>query len=156
MNRYILPVLALVVAAGVFLSCKNEETPMPETKNGEDSLVQIRKEIEAVNRQFALDFNSADSVALADHYASDGRLGTIKGKDNLMSAWGNIIRDAEKEGNPIVNYITNALAGDGEYVAELGTFQMMDKERTVKQSGKYLVVWKKENGEWKLYRDMSL
>ena len=119
-------------------------------------IVKARPEIEAVNKQFSEDFRNRDSVALANHYASDGMLGSIKGKENLVSTWGKMIREDHGNGKPDVQFETNSLASDEEYVVELGIYRLADKNENIKEKGKYVVVWKKEGGEWKIYRDTGL
>jgi ketosteroid isomerase-like protein len=119
-------------------------------------LVRARKIIEAIDKQFAEDIRNADSLALATHYATDGTWGSIQGKDNLISAWGKSIRNAVKNGTPNVLFTTNSLFSDGEYLIELGIYEFADNDYNVKSQGNYLVVWKQENGQWKIYRDIGL
>jgi hypothetical protein len=33
---------------------------------------------------------------------------------------------------------------------------MKDEQNKVKDKGKYVVIWKKENGQWKEYRDIGI
>jgi len=137
-------------------SCKNQQPNEPESPSTGFNLTEVRKTIEAIDHQFSVDFKNGDSIALAAHYASDGTLGSIKGHENLVKAWGQMIRNAIKEGNPIVEYTINSLSSDGEFLAELGKYEFKDNEGNVKDQGKYLLIWKLENGEWKIYKDMGL
>ena len=128
-------------------------------KTGSTTFIDISKartEIEALGKQFSEDFGNRDSVALANHYASDGMLGSVKGKDNLISTWGKYIKYGIEHGTPNVKYISNSFASDDEYVVELGIYQYLDEGGNVKGHGKYVVVWKQEDGEWKIYRDNGL
>jgi len=137
-------------------SCNN---PGKIDTTGDPSFINVseaRPEIEAVNNQFSVDFMNKDSVALANHYASDGMLGLVKGKENLVSAWGKMIRDDHANGKTDVQFETNSLASDDEFVVELGIYRLADKDGNIKNQGKYVVVWKKEGGEWKIYRDTGL
>jgi len=43
-------------------------------------MVQARKTIESIVKQFSEDFKNGDSLALAAYYAKDGTFGSIKGK----------------------------------------------------------------------------
>jgi hypothetical protein len=55
------------------------------------------------------------------------------------------------------NVVFNTLALFGitdQYVTEQGTYEMFDVNNTSIGKGKYLVVWKKLAGGWKMYRDM--
>jgi ketosteroid isomerase-like protein len=64
--------------------------------------------------------------------------------------------------NPIKNNTRNltfkiiSLSGDHEFLVELGIFESKDDNGSLKNKGKYLVVWRKEKGEWKIYRDFGL
>lgn len=137
------------------LSCSEKKKMAPESQDNGIDMVQARKEIENNVKQFSEDFKNADSLALAGHYASDGTFGSIK-KDDLDSAWGSMIRNAVKRGTPEVRFTTNSLFSDGEYLVEIGLYEFLDKDKQVKSEGKYLVVWKQEDGSWKMYRDIGL
>ena len=112
--------------------------------------------IEDLGRQFTAEFRSMDSIALANHYTSDGMLGSIKGRENLISAWNRMIQSGIKNGTPNLLFVTNSLATDDEFIVELGKFEFVDDNGVTKNQGKYVVVWKQENGEWKIYRDNGL
>jgi len=155
MKTWPLLILSICLAC-VVVSCTSGENANNTKTTAVIDIEKARAEIEALGKQFSEDFANRDSVALANHYASDGRLGSIKGKENLISTWGRYIRDAIEDGTPHVRYITNALTSDDEYVVELGEYQYLDEGGSVKGKGKYVVVWKKEDGEWKIYRDNGL
>lgn len=145
----------LILILFVSLSCTEEKEVAPEVQDKGIDMVQARKEIDKNVKQFSEDFNNADSLALARHYASDGTFGSIKNKD-LASAWGSMIRNAVKSGTPEIQFTTNSIFSDGEYLIETGRYEFLDKDKNVKSEGKYLVVWKQEGGNWKMYRDIGL
>ena len=146
---------ALILILCVNLSCSEEKNAVAESQVNGIDMVKARKEIDNNVKQFSEDFKNADSLALSAHYASDGTFGSIK-KDDLASAWGSIIRNAVKRGTPEVRFTTNSLFSDGEYLVEIGLYEYLDKDKQVKSEGKYLVVWKQEDGKWKMYRDIGL
>ena len=37
---------------------------------------------------------------------------------------------------------------------ETGRYELYDAQNKILDKGKYVVVWKQENGEWKLFRDI--
>ena len=119
-------------------------------------LVEVRETLQEIDDQFSEDFMNADSIALADHYASDGTFGSVKGRDNLISAWGKSIRYANKNGTPNAKFKITSVSSDGEFVIEIGSYEFADTSNIVKSTGKYLVVRKLENGIWKMYRDIGL
>ena len=116
---------------------------------------KARSVIENIGKQFSEDYLKGDSVALASYYAKDGQLGSLKGKD-ILSYWGRSVRYSIKNNKRHLIFKTVAVTGDSEFLVELGTFEFKDDNNNLKDSGKYLVVWKKENGEWKIYRDIGL
>jgi ketosteroid isomerase-like protein len=137
-------------------SCKNETSAKIESEAAAIDLVKVRTLLQELDDQFSENFNNADSIALAEHYAIDGTWGSIKGKDNLISAWGKSIRYANENGTPNVKFKISSVSSDGEFVVEIGSFEFSDLNNIVKSTGKYLVVRKLEDGKWKMYRDIGL
>ena len=118
---------------------------------------EARSTVEALGRRFSEAFLNKDSLALAKFYASDGMLGTVKGHDNLVSAFDRMIRNASENGTPGLLFATTSVTTDDEYIIELGNAQWADSNGSVKRDGgKYLVVWKQEGNGWKIYRDWGL
>jgi len=116
---------------------------------------QARILIEKTDQQFAKDFQEGDSLALAAHYAKDAEFGSLKGEE-ILAYWGKSIRNSIKNNVRNLKFTTSSLTNDGEFLIELGTFEIKDDQDEIKASGKYLVVWKQENGIWKIYRDIGL
>lgn len=136
------------------ISCENkpkETSPLDKSID----LVKARKMIVFKVQEFEDNVNNSDSIAIVDHYASDGSWGETKGRDNLMAAWGNTVRNIAKKGSK-VKFTTNSVMTDGEFLFETGLFQFIDKENKVTSEGKYMLVWKQEEGEWKVFRDIGL
>jgi hypothetical protein len=46
--------------------------------------------------------------------------------------------------------------GDDAFMFVYGSYEQKDDHNHVKDMGKYIVVLKQENGEWKFYRDNGL
>jgi hypothetical protein len=59
-------------------------------------LLEARKLMENIDQKFTDEFRNGDSVALAAHYAADGKFGEKKGKD-ILSLWGTLIRNSIKD-----------------------------------------------------------
>ena len=137
-------------------SCENETSAKNEAEPAEIDLVKVRVLLQELDDQFSKSFNNSDSVAIAEHYSIDGTFGSIKGKDNLISAWGKSIRYANENGTPNVKFKISSVSNDGEFVVEIGSFEFSDINNIVKSTGKYLVVRKLEDGKWKMYRDIGL
>ena len=111
--------------------------------------------IDSVNTKFSQQLRDGDSVTLASNYWPDAELllsnsEPIKGKD-ILSAWGATIRMGIKD----MTFTTTDITGDANFLIETGTYEMNDGNKILIDRGKYVVVWKQQNGEWKLYRDIG-
>lgn len=74
----------------------------------------------------------------------------------ILSALGKWIRNGIKNNARNVQFTTTDLFGNSEFLFETGIVETRDDNMNVKSKGKYVVVWKKENGQWKLFRDIGL
>ena len=137
-----------LIAAGLF-ACISETKPTFDLTNA-------KKEIAAANLEITEFLAKGDSVGVASVYSSDGAImvsnvPSIKGRENLTAFWGGFIRS----GAGAVSLTTSEIWGDENYITEEGVFEIKAKDNSSTQKGKYLVLWKKEDGKWKLHRDMS-
>ena len=118
-------------------------------------LQKARIIIDSLDKQFAQHFYDGDSVSLYNMYAKGASLGSKRGNEILLS-WGQQIRNSIRNDTRTLIYTTTSLSTDSEFLVELGTYEFRDSKGNSKFKGKYLVVWKQEDGNWKLYRDMGL
>jgi len=152
----------LLITSGIFYitSCEQAATEKSADNKMGDSTVafdlgKAREWIEGDNAKFMEEVKKGDSNALAAHYASDGLLmfdksEPLKGND-IASAWGGAIRSGMKE----LKVTTTDVVGSAEVLAETGMFEVIGDGNKVVDKGKYVVVWKPENGGWKIYRDIG-
>jgi ketosteroid isomerase-like protein len=125
-----------------------------ETKSTFD-LTSAKKEIETANREIMETFSKADSVGMANAYSKDGYLmpsnmPSVKGKENITSFWGSRM----KAGMSSATLTTLEVWGDENFITEEGLYEMKSKDGAQLGKGKYIVLWKKEEGKWKLHRDI--
>ena len=139
----------------LFDGCQQQQNADTKSKSEKIDLNKVRSTIEALDRQFSKDFYNGDSIALANYYSSDAKFGSLKGKE-ILSAWGRMVRNSIKENTRNLLFTTTAFTGDSDYMVELGTYEERNDNNELRNSGKYLVVWKQENDQWKIYRDMGL
>jgi uncharacterized protein (TIGR02246 family) len=115
----------------------------------------IRETIAAANEVFMAAFKRADAASLAALYTEGGQVlppnaGFVTGKQAIQGFWQAVfdmgikearmeVVEAEKHGDTVVEVSKFKLLGDGG--------QLMDE-------GKYIVIWKQEDGQWKLHRDI--
>jgi ketosteroid isomerase-like protein len=118
-------------------------------------LIKARVQVDSLDKQFSKHFFEGDSLALYNMYAKGAYFGTSKGKD-ILSSWGRQIRYSIENDMPNLLFTTTSLTTDNEFLFEIGKYEMKDSKGNLKGEGKYLLVWKQEDGQWKIYRDMGL
>ena len=127
----------------------NKLTPVVLNVQNERPIIESRN---ALYAKYLLD---GDSISIAALYASDGKMGCKKGA-GILSAVGSWIRSSIKNDSRHLSFKTITLNSDDDLLIETGLAKAKNDIGELKYSFRYLVVWKKENGVWKLYRDVSL
>ena len=141
-----------------FSSCdsnKSEKSPDLNTEITALDKQWAKSFIDSMNLKFSEQIAAGDSSALASHYWPDAELlldniEAVKGKD-IVNAWGATIRMGIKE----MTFTTTDITGSPTLIIETGNYEMKDTKKSLIDRGKYVVVWEKRNGEWKLYRDIG-
>jgi ketosteroid isomerase-like protein len=113
-----------------------------------------RKEIEAANAEFTAAYGRGDARAVAAMYTEHGQLfppneKIVEGQVAIAMFW----RAAMDAGTKGVQLKTTEVEGCGEAAVEAGTYTLSGKDGGVMDRGKYLVLWKRVNGKWRLHRD---
>jgi ketosteroid isomerase-like protein len=142
-------ILFSVLIASSLFACKSATEPAFDMENA-------KKEIAAANAALTELIAKGDSVGTAEAYTKEGKfmgsnMPSVVGKANLTTFWAGFI-------NAVGGTITLTsldIWGNEESITEEGQFEIKAKDGTSLDKGKYIVVWKKEDGKWKLHRDMS-
>lgn len=143
----------------MLLPACNSENKEQNTGTKESSVAfdmqTARAFIDSINTKFSEKIKSGDSAWVASQYGADAEIlldksEPIKGKD-ILSMWGGVCRSGMNDWT----FTTTDLQGDENFLIETGKYEIKDGKQKVVDVGKYVVVWKKQNGEWKLYRDIG-
>jgi uncharacterized protein (TIGR02246 family) len=115
----------------------------------------VKDAVEAANAEFSAAAAKGDGAALAALYASDAQVmpaasDPIRGRKAIQKFW----QGALESGVAAVGLKTIEVFGHGPTATEVGEYELRDKADKVLDHGKYIVVWKKVGGDWKLLRDM--
>lgn len=149
--RWLLSVLTILLAAG----CSKTQQ---ETKPAVDTSA-ITAQIDSLNQVFLTAVTAKDSVALANMYADDARLlpsgmARVDGRDGIRSMWGGFL---QTPGLDFQFQSTEKIVSEaGDLVVDIGTFHMKwtgAKGKPAEDVGKFVTVFKKVNGEWKIVVD---
>ena len=113
-----------------------------------------RSGIEATNARFMTAINSGDVATLAELYTDDAvlcapNIPMQRGKAAIRATFEGMV---QAMGTPKLQLDTIQVEERGDAAWEIGAYTMTAGGQTDK--GKYLVVWKREDANWKLAVDM--
>jgi uncharacterized protein (TIGR02246 family) len=113
-----------------------------------------RKAIEQANADFAAAYAKGDPKAVAAMYTENARLlppnaRLVEGRNPIEQFWKGVM-DA---GIKAIELHTVEVESFGNTIVEQGTATLYGSDQAVVDKGKYLVVWKRVDGKWKLHRD---
>ncbi|MVT12533.1 YybH family protein [Chitinophaga tropicalis] len=138
--------LFILLGSLLIAGCNTKDTKLQEA----------RKAIAASNEIYFQAFVKGDSSIFIDRYAADCCImppgqPAICGPEAALE----FFRTAYyKIGLRNGKFITTDVFGDGEeYVTEVGLWQSFDADNVMFDDGKFLVLWKKTDKGWKMFRD---
>ncbi|UOQ72778.1 YybH family protein [Hymenobacter cellulosilyticus] len=115
----------------------------------------IRDEIRRANDTFETSFEQGDAAAIANLFTTAGVLlpagmEPIEGLSGIQAFW----QGAMEMGVKQVRLQTRDIEELEDTAIELGTYTLFDGNHQPMDQGKYLVVWKEQQGHWKLHQDI--
>lgn len=145
----------IFLSAMLFSSCSNEQAVKTETSEvAQFSLDSAKASIAAGNKIFGETFATGDSTAFAKCYTSDACI-NVTGMPRMCgtTAITAFFNGGYKMGVRNIKLTTEEVMGGREAVVETGKYEMFMGNVSA-DKGKYIVVWKEENGKWKMHRDI--
>ncbi|MFT5972693.1 MAG: ketosteroid isomerase-like protein [Cryomorphaceae bacterium] len=148
----------MCILAIAFQSCEQKteevEEEVVEKMVPTFDLEAAKAEIEEANVNFAAFVAAGDSVGLANSYTVDAQFMSagapaVKGRASIQSAMSGIIQS----GITGVDIRIEEVYGTEDLLAEVGELTLFVGDDAVAIE-KYIVLWKKEDGRWKLFRDI--
>ncbi len=117
--------------------------------------VDIREVIADANNDFMVTFGRGDAAGMADLYTDDGQLlppnsDFMTGKEAIQAFWQALMDMGIKEAKLDIIEVEER----DNLAFEVSKFTLKGEEGQVLDQGKYIVIWKQENGQWKLHRDI--
>ena len=118
----------------------------------------LQEAMQAIEKSNAIYFQSLvknDPIIFIDRYAEDGCIMApnskmLCGKDGFREFFEGSYSLGIRNGK----FMTTTVYGEGnEYVVEEGFGEIYDAEGKIIDDFKYLVLWKKTNRGWKMFRD---
>ena len=153
MKRLLIP--SALIALTLF-ACNQAEKPKTETSTAESfDLTAAKDSIIASNNRLTDAIAAGDSVAFAALYLSDAKV--MPSNRPALSGTAAITSFASelyKMGTKNVKFETVNISGGKDLIVEEGISTFFDDKGAVVNKGKYLRVWKQEDGKWKLFRNI--
>jgi ketosteroid isomerase-like protein len=151
----------LLIISIFLFSCKNKrsestsvEKEITKMENKEFNIDNARKEIDVANREFMNLFNKSDSIGLANMFTYDGKSmepnePAFIGRANIQTHYSLVMNAGANK----LGLTTIGLWGDEKMLVEEGEYTFIDENDKLLDKGKYIVLWRIENGKWKLHLD---
>jgi ketosteroid isomerase-like protein len=119
------------------------------------AIITVREKIIAGNKKFMAAFGQRDGAGVAKLYTKTGQLlppgrEPVVGRPDIQVFW----QGAMDAGLTQAQLETVEVELCRETAIEVGKFTLMTASGQIADAGKYLVVWKREAGAWKLHRDI--
>jgi uncharacterized protein (TIGR02246 family) len=116
---------------------------------------EIRDAIAAANENFEAAFKKGDAAGVAALYTEDGQLlppnfDFMIGKQAIQAFWQGAMDMGIKEAKLEIVEVES----HGDIIVEVSKFTLQGEGGQVLDQGKYIVIWKQEEGQWKLHRDI--
>jgi len=152
MKHAFVKLLGMVLITVLSASCNNGAE---KTETTGFSLDSAKAAIAASNKIFGACFATGDSTAFANCYAADACINVT----NMPRMCGTqaitaFFNGGHKQGITNIALTTEEVMGGKEAVVETGKYEMFVGDKISVEKGKFIVVWKEENGKWKMYRDI--
>ena len=115
----------------------------------------VRSAIEAANSQFVAAFAKGDVAKIASMYTADAQAfppnsDVVRGRAAIQKFWQGVVDAGIKS----ATLTTLEVEARGDWAHEVGTYTMSVEGGKQADHGKYLVIWKREQGQWQLHRDI--
>ena len=115
----------------------------------------VRNDIRRADDAFEKQFSQGNASGMAELYTSDGMLmptgsDFIQGREAIQGFWQAVMDMGIKEAKLDIQEVEL----QGDTIIEVGRYQLSGAGGEVMDWGKYLVVWKQQDGDWKLHRDI--
>lgn len=146
----------LLVATLSFLLVGFTTAQAQRTKVQQKEAAAINAEITALHAQLAESCSKADAAGIATLFTDDAQIlsaepSTARGQDDAKA----FFQRAFQFGVRQVKLNLEDAGGEGNLAYESGSITLYDGQGKIIKEGRYMLLFKKVNDEWKIYRLIS-
>ena len=107
------------------------------------------------NQQFVTCLAKGDASGLSNLYTKDAaflapNMPVVKGRENIAGVYKYMIEGGMTQ----MTLKTVSVWSSGPIVVEEGVYTLKSKDGQHIDTGKYMVLWKQEDGKWRIHRDI--
>lgn len=155
MSRTAILLLTLTVAGASLTGCANTSPESSTPDAGSFDLEAMRTMVEARNKVFTEAHVVIDSAAMVNIFTSDARV-LPPNADPVIGRPAIETMTAQYMAFGITEFTeqTTAFYGNAEMLVDEGTYVMAWDKGKSRESGKYVNIWRREGGEWKIHSNM--
>jgi ketosteroid isomerase-like protein len=158
--------VALLLTACALLAACERETPgtpadtvtatAPAAAAAGDAPAELRAAIDAANRETSELIAGGNGRGVGEQYTADGTLmlanaPLARGRE----AVGARFQSAVDAGMASLTLAASEVEAGGDIATEVGSYRATGADGAVLDEGKYLVIWRREDGQWKRHRDIA-
>jgi uncharacterized protein (TIGR02246 family) len=119
------------------------------------TVTAIHDAVLEANELFMDRFNQGDAAGMAELYTEEGQVlppngDFLTGRPAIQALWQGVMDMGIKE----VELEIVEVEGRDDTAFEVSTYKLLDENGQTLDHGKYIVIWKQEDGDWKLHRDI--
>lgn len=138
----------------IFLVACNQPDKKEKTENA-FTLETVKAHIIEMNKTYSNRFTTNDSMFYVDRYCSNAEVyspgvSAVKGRDAIRAFFYQNGTNTETK----IELPTGSFYGNSDMVVEEGTYNFPDGKGGDFDKGKFIAIWKQEDGKWKLYREI--
>lgn len=158
MKKNFILFLAITFAGLLTVGCSiNNNAPTDSQQNNIDSfnLSAVKEIIKEKNNRFTQAHITGDTAFLNNIFATDAKAfppnsDVITGRTAIAAVNSEWVKYGIKE----FNEESTSFFGNKDYLIDEGTYYLRYGKDNAIDKGKYINVWKKEDGDWKLFSNM--
>ncbi len=145
----------LTLSALLLIGCDEQDKIAIEKSASLFDIEQGKASIYQSNIRFMSAFKEKDSVEVANCFMKKGVImidgfPSIEGREAITHFFSQVMANGVKK----YELETKNIWGDSSILVEEGVYKLTGKEKKEVGRGKYIVLWKQESGNWKMFRDI--
>jgi ketosteroid isomerase-like protein len=146
--------ILFTLLAAYLISCNSAASPeAPATSNF--NLDSVKAYIAEMNKSYGKRFTTNDRAFYNERYCKDAavycpNVPAVQGIDSIIT----FFYGSGNNGEAVIELPPNNIYGNADLVVEDGTFNFPDGKGGSVDKGKFIALWKQEDGKWKLFREI--